>query len=226
MNPAFDEIVSNPPGDDLELIHERAYIVRAYRKVADDGSDLLVLRGAVRDQKPPGLYVAEDPDPLTIHHMVVDLHVAVPSLEIVDARVVMEMHPHGTCPTITEHYRSLIGLSIARGFTHKVRELFGGPRGCTHTTALLQAIAPVAIQSMWSFQVRRAQAQGIGSSPFSDEQGRERALAMNLNTCHVWAEDGEHIARLRAGEPMEVPVWITERFAKLGLDPEQWRTRG
>ena len=226
MTPAFDEIVPHPDDPDLELLHERAYIVRSYRKVAADGSDLLVLRGAVRDQKPPGLYVAEDPDPLTIHHMVVDLHVAVPSLEIVDAHVVMEMHPHTTCPTITEHYRSLIGLSIARGFTHKVRELFGGPRGCTHTTALLQAIAPVAVQSMWSFSVKRAQAEGAGSSPVSDEQGRERALAMNLNTCHVWAEDGEHIARLRAGEPMEVPVWITERFAKLGLDPEQWRNRG
>jgi len=37
-------------------------------------------------------------------------------------------------------------LSIARGFTHKVRGLFGGPRGCTHTTALSQAMAPEAIQ--------------------------------------------------------------------------------
>jgi hypothetical protein len=157
--------------------------------------------------------------------MVVDLHVAIPSLEIVDANVVMEMHPHTTCPTITEHYRSLIGLSIARGFTHKVRELFGGPRGCTHTTALLQAIAPVAIQSMWSFQMRREQESG-GTSPFGSEDGRAQALAMNLNTCHVWAEDGEHIARLRAGEPMEVPVWIQQRFAKLGIDPTEWRNRG
>ena len=221
FTPEFDAIIPDPADvDDLELLHERSYIVRAYKK----GADRLVLRGAVRDQKPPGLYVPEDPDPLTIHHMIVDLHVAIPSLEIVDASVVMEMHPHGTCPTITEHYKKLIGLSIARGFTHKVRELFGGPRGCTHTTALLQAIAPVAIQSMWSFHSRNA--EGENQSPFATEEGRQRSLAMNLNTCHVWAEDGEHIARLRAGEPMEVPVWITERFAKLGLDPQQWHNRG
>ena len=40
-----------------ELIHERAYVVRAYRK----GNDQLILRGAVRDQKPPGLYVPTTP---------------------------------------------------------------------------------------------------------------------------------------------------------------------
>ena len=42
MTPAFDAINPLPDGDELELVHERAYIVRAYRKAAD----LLVLRGA------------------------------------------------------------------------------------------------------------------------------------------------------------------------------------
>ena len=225
MTPAFDEIAPLPDPDGaepLELIHERAYIVRAFRK----GDDVLVLRGAVRDQKPPGLYVAEDPDPLTIHHMVVDLHIQVPSLEIVDAQVVFEMHPHAICPTIAESYEGLVGLSIARGFINRVREMYGGPRGCTHTTALLQAMAPVAIQSMWSFQVRQAQLAGGGQSPFSSPEGRQRSLAMNLNTCHVWAEDGEQVRTVREGGDPEIPVWITERFAKLGLDPEAWRNRG
>jgi len=227
MTPAFDEITPHPESldadDELELIHERAYIVRAYRK----GDDVLVLRGSVRDQKPPGLYLAEDPDPLTIHHMIVDLHVQVPSLEIVAAEVVFEVHPHTICPTIAENYRGLIGLSIARGFINRVREMYGGPRGCSHTTALLQAMAPVAIQSMWSFQMRQAQQSGAGAqSPFSSPEGRERSLTMNLNTCHVWAEDGEQIRTIREGGQPEVPVWIQQRFAQLGLDPEEWRNRG
>jgi hypothetical protein len=81
MHEFFDDIVPHPEGVDpeSELIHERAYVVRAYRK----DSNTLLLRGAVRDQKPPGLYVADDPEPLTIHHMIVDLEIAVPSLEIV-----------------------------------------------------------------------------------------------------------------------------------------------
>jgi hypothetical protein len=216
----FDDIAPHPEGVDPadELIHERAYVVRAYRK----GTDTLVLRGSVRDQKPPGLYVPSDPEPLTVHHMIVDLTISVPSLEITGAKAVLETHPHASCPRIEDHYGNLVGLSIARGFTHKVRELFGGPRGCTHTTALLQAMAPVAVQSMWSFRVAQAKENG-NPSAFSSPESRQGALMMNLNTCHIWAEDGEQVASIRNNEPMEIPVWIEQRFAKLGLDPSSWR---
>jgi hypothetical protein len=220
----FDDIAPHPDGLDAsdQLIHERAYVVRAYRKAPD----VLTLRGSVRDQKPPGLYIPQDPEPLTVHHMIVDLDIRVPSLEILNANVVLETHPHESCPKIEDHYGNLVGLSIARGFTHKVRELFGGPRGCTHTTALLQAMAPVAVQSLWSFRVAQARESGDPTGAFSTPEGRERGMAMNLNTCHIWAEDGEQVASIRAGEPMEVPVWIVKRFAQLGLDPDEWRNRG
>jgi hypothetical protein len=221
INEYFDDIVPHPDGVDPEsdLIHERAYVVRAYRK--DDNT--LVLRGAVRDQKPPGLYVPNDPDPLTVHHMIVDLEIRVPDLEIIGARAVLEVHPHAACPTIQQHYDNLVGLSIARGFTHKVRELFGGPRGCTHTTALLQAMAPVAIQSMWSFRVKASRENSPGGPDFSSPESRRQAMAMNINTCHIWAEDGDQVRSILAGEPMEVPVWIVKRFDQLGLDPTTWR---
>ncbi len=221
MTPAFDEITPHPDGFDtgeLTQLHERAYVVRSYKR--DDST--LIIRGAVRDQKPAGLYIPDDPDPLTVHHMIVDLEVAVPSLEITNAKVVMETHPHATCPRIEDHYQKLVGLSIARGFTHKVRELFGGPRGCTHTTALLQAMGPVAIQSMWSFRIAAAHETGQESSPFGTEEGRDRAMAMNMNTCHIWAEDGDMVASVRAGEPPEVPVWIVKRFEQLGRDTNGW----
>ena len=221
MQPFFDDIAPHPDGVDPEsqIIHERAYVVRAYRKDADT----LLLRGAVRDQKPPGLYVPNDPEPLTVHHMIVDLTIAVPSLEIIGANAALETHPHEACPRIEDHYQHLVGLSIARGFTHKVRELFGGPRGCTHTTALLQAMAPVAIQSMWSFRVAAARDSGNRGEEFSTPEARQRALAMNMNTCHIWAEDGDQVRSIINGEPMEVPVWIVKRFTQLGLDPASWR---
>jgi len=105
-----------------------------------------------------------------------------------------------------------------------VRELFGGPRGCTHTTALLQAMAPVAIQSIWSLRVLATRAGGGSGGPdFSSPESRERAMAMNINTCHIWAEVGEQVAAIRAGRPMEVPVWIVRRYAELGRDPSTWR---
>lgn len=224
MHEFFDDITPHPEGIDPveDLVHERAYVVRAYRK--DDRT--LLLRGALRDQKPPGLYVPDDTEPLTVHHMIVDLEVRVPTFEIIDARAVLETHPHTNCPRIEDHYRNLIGLSIARGFTHRVRELFGGPRGCTHTTALLQAMAPVAIQSMWSLRIVAAR-RGGGSTDghdFTSAESRQQAMLMNLNTCHIWAEDGEQVAAIRRGEPMEVPVWIVRRFAELGRDPDTWRS--
>jgi hypothetical protein len=222
MHEFFDDITPHPEGIDpqTDLIHERAYVVRAYRK--DDNT--LWLRGAIRDQKPPGLYVPDDPDPLTVHHMILDLHISVPSLEIVWANVVMETHPHTACPQIEPHYHNLIGLSVARGFTHKVRELFGGPRGCTHTTALLQAMAPVAVQSMWSFRMAAARDSNATGTP--SPEGMARAMATNINTCHVWDEDGEQVASIRRGEPMGVPVWIQKRYAELNRDPTEWQRNG
>lgn len=222
--PAIEhEDVTEP---DFPLIHDRTYSVRAYRKSATE----MIIRGQIRDQKPPGLYVDHDPDPLTVHHMIVDLEVQFPSLTITNATVVMETHPHNSCTTITEHYEKLVGLSIARGFSRQIRELFGGPRGCTHTTALLQAMAPVAVQSVWSMPSYKDAQKEEGTpvpSPLpsnpTDEQIRER-FAFNINTCHVWSEDGEAITSIKNGEEMEPPLWIIERFEKLGIDRSEWES--
>lgn len=188
---------------------------------------MLTIQGAVRDQKPPGLYLEIDPEPLTIHHMQIELDVAFPSLEIVRAEVVFESHPNETCPDITPHYEKLVGLPIARGFTHRVRELFGGPRGCTHTTALLQAMAPVAVQCIWSMRAskaKRTEPEHAVDAPLTSEQ-RRALWQMNLNSCHVWAEDGEWVEQLEAGAQMSAPVFVRSRLEQLGLDPSEWQHR-
>ncbi len=209
-------------GDALEALHDREYRVRAFRK----RDDLILIRGAVRDQKPPGSYIEIDPDPLTIHHMQIDLEVAFPSMEIVAAGVAIETHPHDECPRITDHYDKLVGLSIARGFTHRVRELFGGPRGCTHTTALLQAMGPVAIQCTWSMRSSLARRDVDGAVDLTTATPEQRRMMWqsNLNTCHIWAEDGDQVAHLEAGGAMEPPVWAVERMVQLGVKPDDWAT--
>jgi Protein of unknown function (DUF2889) len=215
---ATDSILPPDP-DGLEVLHDREYRVRAYR-AADDR---LLIRGAVRDQKPPGMYVDGDPDPLTVHHMQVELEVAFPSLEITRAHATLEIHPNASCPRIEDHYGELVGLSIARGFTNRVRELFGGPRGCTHTTALIQAMAPVAVQCFWSMRASTARREGL-DVPFQppDAEHREEAWRLNVGSCHVWAEDGEQVAKLRSGGEMDVPVWMQVRLRSLGRDPKDW----
>jgi hypothetical protein len=210
-----------PPDPDLVPLHTRSYEVRAFK--VDD--DTIVLRGAVRDTKPPGLYIDEDPEPLPIHHMVVELTISFPALEITDAEVLFEVHPQSMCPGIADAYRGLVGLSIARGFNNKVRSLFGGPRGCTHVTALLAAMAPVAIQCNWSMRV--AKARELGDPPRGEvtPEMREMMIAPNLNSCHVWDEHGEFVAHIRSGDDIELPVQVTRRLNELGRDPAEWFTR-
>lgn len=215
MAPRFSDDGILPDDDDLVPIHDREYRVRAYRLDADR----ILIRGAVRDQKPPGLYISHDPDPITVHHMVVELEVAYPSLTIERAQVVFQTFPHSTCSDITDHYRRLEGLSIARGFSNRVRELFGGPRGCTHTTALLLAMGPVAVQCAWSMRTfeipvgdEPALRMGFGRDP--DDQ----SWRMNIGTCHEWAEGGPAFNRAASGAAWGVPVFMRDRAASFGLE--------
>ncbi|HZP28468.1 MAG TPA: DUF2889 domain-containing protein, partial [Acidimicrobiia bacterium] len=179
---------------------------------------------------PPGLYVEDDPEPLTIHDMVVDLTVEYPSYEITGFEVVFDTHPQPSCPAISAAYGQLVGLSIARGFTHQLRSLFGGPRGCAHVTALLQAMGPALIQSAWSMTVgeqRHGPAPDDGAAPAAGDPAATplQRIGRNLNTCHVWAEEGELVQRVVAGEQIPPPLSIQKRLRELGLDPVAWRRR-
>jgi hypothetical protein len=207
-----------PDDSDLDLIHTRSYETRIYQLSEDE----LLVRGAVSDMKPPGLYVVGDTESMEIHQMQLELRVALPALEILEAKVLFETHPHTKCPLIAKHYEKLVGLSIARGFGRKIRDLFGGEQGCTHTNALLQAMAPAVVQSTWSASIRKGRKEeipvGIHHAP-----DRERRIAANLNTCHVWSETGEHVAALRRGEQVDFPpIPVRERRRALGLDEEIW----
>ena len=54
-----------PLDDDLDIIHTRRYETRVYRL---NESEMLV-RGAISDTKPPGLYVIDDPDAVSYTHL-------------------------------------------------------------------------------------------------------------------------------------------------------------
>ncbi len=207
-----------PSDDDLELLHTRDYEARVYQ-ISDDE---LLVRGAISDEKPPGLYVVDDPDPMKIHQMQLELRVSLPKLEITQAQVVFETHPNSRCPLIAGDYQKLVGLSIARGFSREIRNLFGGPKGCTHTNALLQAMAPAVVQAMWSVSIRDGRGRD-DSGDGDDSRAREARIAGTLNTCHVWAEEGEHVAAIRRGDSSDYPpIPVRERLRALGRDEENW----
>ncbi len=208
-------ILEQPEGE-LELLHTRTYEVQVFRLAARE----LLARAAVRDLKPGSLFLPDDPDPLPVHHMQVELRIEFPSLTITSAGVEFRVFPEDTCPTIVEHYHQLVGLSIGRGFTHKVRELFGGPRGCTHTTALLQAMAPAVVQATFSLQLSRLRDAGQTVQQATAALGeielaeRRKLYRHNINSCHVWDEQGDKVAGLDRGEPHTIPVFIRQRLAQ------------
>lgn len=205
-----DVILPDPPAGAVPVLHNREYRVESYFL----DNDRLLIQGALRDQKPPGLFIPGDPDPLTIHHMTVALEVSVPDMIITAVRTEFPTFPQTACPSIIDHYESLVGLSISRGFTHKVRELLGGPRGCSHTTALLQAMAPVAMQSLRGMAAIRAEAEGQ-PNPILDPPPGDSAERL-LNTCHVWAEGGERIQRAREGGSASQTRVVLRRLDELG----------
>lgn len=208
-----DDLILPPPPDGAEaVLHDREYRIRAFRLSAER----IVLQGAVRDQKPPGLYLRDDPDPLTVHHMKLSIEVAFPSLEIDAVTTHFESHPHDECTEITGKYDELIGLSIARGFTKQVAALFGGPRGCTHVTALLYAMAPVAMQCFFSMRAADAIMEGKSNPLFEgDEAEQDDTWRTIVNTCHIWDENGAQVAAREAGEPHEIPVFLRGRLHEL-----------
>ncbi len=198
-------------------MHTRSYTVKAYY----EQTGVMRLRGAILDEKPERLFFPEDDEPLAIHQMVVDLVLNVPSLEITAVDVVMEVTPHRHCTTIETTYDQLVGLSIARGFNRQITERFGGVSGCTHIGALLRAMAPVAVQSMWSMRQLDPANSPVDSST-DDEASRRAAMAFNLNSCHVWSEDTEMAQRALRGESIGIPVWAEERLVKLGRPESDW----
>jgi hypothetical protein len=219
-----------PPEPDLELLHDRLYAVRAYRLSDTE----FLLRGSVQDKKPAKVFIEGAQGSLDMHEMVVDLTIVMPQLEIIKAEVVFETHPDETCPGIAGAYQQLVGLSVARGFTHKLRELFGGPRGCQHVTALLQAMAPVAVQTLLGLMAPPVRGHEPKSQARPSEDNAHRDLGpevvkqpagVNRNTCHVWADDGPMADLMAQGIPVPVALPIARKLREEGIPLETWQRR-
>lgn len=192
-------------------IHQRSYETEAF----DEGDGTMRLVGRLVDTKPQGLGLA-DGEPLVIHDMTIEMVVLGDTFEILKITPTMQVHPYGQCTQVLASYQQLVGVSIARGYSRTVKDLFGGPMGCTHVGALLIALAPVAVQASWGM-ARLHDDPAEWSGLELDDADVERRLRLNTNTCHVWSADGEQIARLNRGEESDRPEWEAVRLTKLGL---------
>ena len=82
-------------------------------------------------------------------------------------------------------------------------------------------MAPAIVQATWSMAVLQRRESGL--PPGAVDTNREKMHQGNINTCHVWAEDGEHIQEFKDGKMPAPPLQVTERLIELGRKPEEWR---
>ena len=89
----------------------------------------------------------------------------------------------GACDNILLDYSKLVGLNLFKGFLRAVKEMFGGARGCAHTTELLMLIPTVALQTFSS------------ESAGKDENGAGDNKPYQLDRCHALVTDSETVRR-------------------------------
>ena len=138
--PGLDPTVPREP------LHRRSIEIQGYKR--EEG--LYDVEGHLVDTKPYDFKLAAGIRPAgePVHGMWLRITVD-KQLTIVDAAASMDAMPYvGDCNKIEPAYRKLIGLAIRPGYQHRLKELLGGVRGCTHITEMAGMLATAAFQSM------------------------------------------------------------------------------
>lgn len=114
-------------------------------------------------------------------------------LRVHGAEAVTDAAPFRICGDVAERFRSLIGLTIGRGWRKAVLAHMSGVAGCTHLTELLLGpLTTTAMQSVFAARARRLAAESPGSRP------------PVIDTCYALRSDGPIVAR-------EWPAFATAR---------------
>ena len=170
----------SPPVAGREQVHTRRIELHGYTR--DDG--LFDIEARMTDTKSRGFSTDDRawvPPGEPLHGMSMRMTVD-EELTIVGFEAVTDYSPYRICPEIAPNYAKLVGIRIGNGFMRAVAERVGGTHGCTHLRELLQPMATVAFQTLYSMMAKRAQA----------EPGRKPPL---INTCYAYRDDGPVVQR-------------------------------
>jgi cytidylate kinase len=174
-----------------DLLHSRNITVSTH----EIGQDEILVEGILRDERLCPVISSTEGIELPagiVHHMTVEMILAVPTLEILSIRAAMPAHPFPECLEMCETVRQLEGLRLMSGYTAEVQRRLGKAKGCLHLTNLLLATGSAAVQGAWSF-FKRKRKRPLSVTP---RQAEDRA-SLVLDSCRVWRKDGPMAARLR-----------------------------
>lgn len=187
------------------LLHRRTIEVNCY-----DEGDYVRTVGRLRDERPWHENVP------VLHDMELSLRVRLADMIIENADAVMHLFPHEECPFIEPKFKQLEGLSITRGFSRSLRELFTGVSGCQHLHELARVSGPAVFQATTS---KRAHARTSGQPPSTDQL--RRVAAGMSGTCHVWAPDGYGEQKLALGWRPGGPTYPALSADNLRRQPDE-----
>ncbi len=166
--------------DKFEKIHNRNLDISSY--IIDE--EHILITGEFKERNLITVYErsGEPIEPNIFHHMQIQLLVKSAELKIVDIRVKIPGAPHdNVCREMENSLDKIKGLTIAPGFTSKVKKIAGGIKGCAHLTTLLLSMAPAALQGYWIFETR--------------EEHRNENSVLDIekyliDTCWAWRKEG------------------------------------
>ena len=156
------------------LVHTRTVEVSVYRRT----DDLWEIEADLRDVKThdylSGGRITQAGFPL--HQMQLKLTVNA-DFDVIAARAQTFASPYpGYCDELGDKYGALVGLNLARGFGHAVKERLQGTLGCTHLSELARMVTTAAIIGI------RGELQ--------DAEYESDAQPAHLDRCHALRLDG------------------------------------
>ncbi|WP_457552265.1 DUF2889 domain-containing protein [Desulfobacula sp.] len=166
--------------DNLGKIHNRNLNISSY--IVDDQH--ILITGEFKERNLITVYErsGEPIEPNVFHHMQIQLLVKIAQLKIVDIHAKIPGAPHDTvCREMENSLDEIKGLTIAPGFTSKVKKIAGGIKGCVHLTTLLLSMAPSALQGYWIFEARQ------------EHRSENSVLDIEkylVDTCWAWRKEG------------------------------------
>jgi hypothetical protein len=135
----------------------------------------------------------------TAHRMSLSVVVDIQSRRITHANADFHDFPHAECPLIAPVFTDMAGMSLAEGFNKELSRRFGGPSGCSHVVTLARMLAPSAMLSLSSVNLRRSREQRRQDASEHRVPERHRPSPWLRNSCHLWAADGIGEQKLALG---------------------------
>ncbi|MEO6920283.1 MAG: DUF2889 domain-containing protein [Collimonas sp.] len=184
-----------PPIPRRALKHSRTIQIEGF--VRDDG--LWELDAHLTDIKPFDLSLPAGnlPAGMPLHSLWLRLTLD-RQFTIVEVEANSEAVPYqGYCNTINPAYKTLVGLSLVKGFRYALKERIGGALGCTHLTELAQILPTAALQAFGGEIDRNA----------DPEAGQKKPP--QLDRCHALRSEGAVVAKY-------YPKWAISPSAEAG----------